>query len=42
MVEREMISSSTPSPERGSSRWKQVLKWGAIGAGIALVIAVLV
>lgn len=40
-VER-MFSTDSASPDKGSSRWKQILKWGIIGTiGLALVLAVL-
>jgi len=43
MVERERIlSSSSETGEKGSSRWKKILKYGIIvGIGLVLVLAAL-
>ncbi len=43
MAERERIlSSSSDTGEKGSSRWKKILKYGIFaGLGLALVLAVL-
>jgi len=42
MAERErMLSSSSESGEKGSSRWKKIGKYVLLGIGLALVLAAL-